>query len=182
MARFSLFHLLWINFLPLEFVFCSKCIMKQQQQQQQQFFSIKKMDRKSNLPSFGDGYWKCMFVDSLIEIHRSLPTIFNILCEVVGQICRCSSISFKCVSLWCLFSDLHLTKHHWSINVWLKKSYFNNACLLPNSSNSFDLAHQTSNLEAQSLAQVCVWQPCGSQKVWIVGPMFRWERLMDIVS
>ena len=38
-----------------------------------------------------------------------LPIVFVVECGVVNKFWRCSPISFKHVSLWCLFVDLHLS-------------------------------------------------------------------------
>ena len=56
------------------------------------------------------------FVDSLICMDWTvLPTVFTIECGVVNKICRRDPISFKHVSLWCLFFDPHLITHQSNI-------------------------------------------------------------------
>ena len=55
---------------------------------------------------------------SLLIPHQNtqvLPVVFTIKCEVVYEISRGSPMSFKHVSIWCLFFDPHLTTHQSNI-------------------------------------------------------------------
>ena len=70
-----------------------------------------KSDWESSFSSFSYGYWKCMVVD--------FPIVFTIECRVVINIWRCSPISFKHKSLWCLLFDPHRAIYRLHIGVWL---------------------------------------------------------------
>ena len=47
---------------------------------------FQKVDWKLNLSWFSYGYWKCIFVDFLNQIHASFPTMFTIERRVVIDI------------------------------------------------------------------------------------------------
>ena len=55
--------------------------------------------------------YRCFQLCSLVE------------CEVVDTIWRHGPVPFKHVSLWCLFSDAHLTTHQSDVGVWLRWVY-----------------------------------------------------------
>lgn len=67
------------------------------------------------------GYWKCMIVESLSE-YINPPTCIHFRHGVVNMIWRCSPMSFKNVSLWCVFYDYDLTTHQSNWGVELRKA------------------------------------------------------------
>ena len=58
---------------------------------------MQKPDSKPDLPCFSYDYWRCMFVDFLIE-YICLPNVFTIECRVANNIWRSNPISFRHMS------------------------------------------------------------------------------------
>ena len=62
-----------------------------------------------------------MFIETKVSVYRYLtytyvlPIVFIIECGVVNNIWNCCLISFKHVSLWCLFFIPHQITHHSNI-------------------------------------------------------------------
>ena len=53
-------------------------------------------------------------------IHKVLPIVFTIDCEVV-KFQRCSPLAFKHLCVGCLFFDPHLITHQSNMSIWLRK-------------------------------------------------------------
>jgi hypothetical protein len=74
--------------------------------------SKNRVENWSNPPCWSYDYQKRMVVDFLAEyIGPPNYIVLSVKCGVVNIIWRCSPISFKCVSLLCLFFDPHLIIH-----------------------------------------------------------------------
>jgi hypothetical protein len=71
---------------------------------------MQESDRKSDLRC-GYGHGMCVFVDFLTWVTFVLPDVFIVKCGVVNKLWGCSPISFKHVSLWCLFFAPDLIIH-----------------------------------------------------------------------
>jgi hypothetical protein len=67
------------------------------------------------------GYWEGLFVDFSTE-YSSLNQLCSLLSVgAISKILRCSLISFRHLSIRCLFFDPHVTTHHSNVGVRLRK-------------------------------------------------------------
>ena len=87
-----------------------------------------------------------MFVDSLAGYTGSPELCFPLECGVVHRSLRRSAISLKHVSLWCLFSDPHLTTHQSNNRCPTKKSMQTTPAYLKCMSMGADLYGEESKL------------------------------------
>jgi hypothetical protein len=80
----------------------------------------KKSHWNSDLPWCSYGYRKCTFV-RFIQNTEVLSIVFTVACGVDYKTWRLNLISFKHVTLWCLFFGLHWTTHRSNIRIRLRK-------------------------------------------------------------